>query len=396
MKIEIEKPYLIKNDATTKLCCNIVTAEKTIQLWHEVNNEFSEYFCDEVCDSFLVSILPWAMIKSQKDDNIEIICKQKVTDKLYHQLKNYYIPILSQHISYYNNVKIITQTANKPIESIGAVGTGISGGVDSSYSIAKYISCEDERYKLTHGVYFNMGIYGGLESKSHYMLQKRTEKIAKENSIVYLEFTSNTCIELYGKAYAPIVPFIFMGAILSLQKLFGTYYYSSGYSVLDFELSEIDAAYFDLLNVENFSTDSLNFYSSGIEIERIGKVSYITDFPFTYDNLSVCLNADQEDGNCGRCAKCTRTMTELDALGKLDLYKNSFKLDEYYKAQAYHWGFVLMKSKSDPFCKEIMRIYKASGRKLPLKVYVAALRKWIKRGFTATNRQREKVENFIK
>ncbi|WP_319475410.1 hypothetical protein [Marispirochaeta aestuarii] len=225
---------------------------------------------------------------------------------------------------------------------------------------------------------------------------KKTRKITEECGLTYLNIKSNICLALYQAAHAPIVPSVFLGAALALQKLFSTYYYSSAIKASQFSMNEADAAYYDLLNVHCLSSDSLSFYSSGIEVTRMDKIRYIADIDFVQKNLSVCLSPDQNGNNCGKCAKCTRTMAELEVIDKLVNFSRVFNIDSFWKNPGYHWGYVLLKSKTDVFCREIICEYKKTGRKLPLQAYLSRIQKWIERGFTTRNKQRIKVEEIIK
>ncbi|GHV77522.1 hypothetical protein AGMMS49942_23430 [Spirochaetia bacterium] len=395
MKIQVSKPVITNNGSNTVRLSVQVTCDgngiEPFALWYEIEDSYFNYFCTERSDAFLIALLPWAMMRSTNENPASIVFDSPVSEKLLHQLKSYYIPLLSKHISYYGNVVIETAVSNEVLPGKSCVGTGISGGVDSSYTIAKYLGEENGSFKLTHGVCFNIGIYGGFDSPSQKNLEMRANRIAESTGIQYMKVTSNVCLELYKKAHAPIVPFVFMSGALALQKLFSVYYYSSAFSVDEFHMSDVDAAYFELLTVHSISTENTDIYSSGIEISRLEKVKYISEFSFTYDNLSVCLSTDQENGNCGRCAKCTRTMAELEALNKLDLYEHIFDASAFRKDSGYHWGYVLLKSKNDAFSRDTIREYKKSGRRLPIAAYFSCLKKWIARGFTSENRKREKV-----
>lgn len=394
MELVIGRPVVEIAGDKAKMTAAVSYGEKSWELFYELDREHSSALASDRADSFLLPVLPMAMMAAREDKALRIVCEAPLSRQLYHQLLNYYIPTLCRNISYYESVEIAAETTDKRLESMGAVGTGISGGVDSSYTIAKYMDPPAGVYKLTHGIFFNIGIYGGYDSASERVLEGKAEKVARDTGLQYLCVKSNTCKDLYGKAHAPIVPFVFMGAVLALQGLFSVYYYSSGLCAEEFDFSDADAAHYDWLNVQCFSTENVRFYSSGLEASRLDKVKYIVDYPFTYDNLSVCLTEDQHSGNCGRCAKCTRTMAELECANALDRYKNVFDLSSFYADPAYQWGYILLKAwGGDPFCLHILADYKASGRKLPWKSYWGALQKWAKRGFTTVNRQREKVEN---
>ena len=135
---------------------------------------------------------------------MRIICKQSISLKLYHQLINYYIPVLVDSISYYNNIFLEANIAESKLLCKGAVGTGVSGGVDSSYTIAKYLNHNISAFRLSHCVYYEMGLYGNFDSGLEKQLRKRTRKIAEECGLSYLNIKSNICLALYKAAHAPL------------------------------------------------------------------------------------------------------------------------------------------------------------------------------------------------
>jgi len=58
-------------------------------------------------------------------------------------------------------------------------------------------------------------------------------------------------------------------AVLALQKLFKAYYISSGVKPNDLRITAgLDAAYYDVVAVPMFSTDAIQFYSSGGSYSR--------------------------------------------------------------------------------------------------------------------------------
>ena len=54
------------------------------------------------------------------------------------------------------------------------------------------------------------------------------------------------------------------------------------------------------------------------------KLKIVADYAPSYKYLNVCL---KDGNNCGRFEKCVRTMTGLDALGKLDYYREVFDVE---------------------------------------------------------------------
>ena len=124
---------------------------------------------------------------------------------------------------------------------------------------------------------------------------------------------------------------------LALQNLIKIYYQSSGVMLEDFNIcSNHDAAYFDLFNLKELSTEQLTFYSTGIEVSRLEKIKYISKNTIVAQNLSVCSEEVSGTGhirqgkiNCGRCAKCLRTISELYVVDNLEAFDNVFELKEF-------------------------------------------------------------------
>ena len=123
-----------------------------------------------------------------------------------------------------------------------------------------------------------------------------------------------------------------MFPVLCLQKLYSVYYYASGgYRYDEFTLKSKKGrccGSYELLSLPVFSTHQLRIYSQGENMTRMQKLKKVTEYAPSYKYLNVCL---KDGDNCGRCEKCVRTMTGLDALGKLDLYHNVFDIN-YYKS----------------------------------------------------------------
>jgi hypothetical protein len=396
MKIFLSKPYTLNNNGKIRLISDIKTDNDEFSLWYEVEEKYAQYLVTERCDPFVLVLLPWIMMKANKiQQKVILECEGRISAKLLHQLSHYYIPVLSGAIPYYSAIQVNAEEDVRKLPCAEAVGTGISCGVDSSYTIAKYKDNPLQTYRLTHVVYNNIGTYGGFQSEAEIKLQDKTRQIAQDTGLEYIIMTSNVCLTLYNAAHAPIVPAVFHSVVLALQKLFSIYYYSSAFVAKDFNLNEADAAYYDLLNVHCFSTENTLFYSSGIELTRLKKLDYIADISFVQDNLFVCLNTNK-GYNCGNCAKCTRTMAELEILGKLNKFGKVFDVDAFRKNEGYHWGYVLLKSKSDRFCKEITKLYLLKNKYFSIKIILSAFIKWIKRGFTTENRNRKHVENEIR
>lgn len=393
MNVIIGTPVIIYDGEKSQLRTTVDFENFKKDLYIEVNCDYADYFDTEIVDGLLVSILPYCMILA-KDREVVIKSEKRISKRLRFQLERYFIPVIAKNISYYGNVTIDIAVTEKFYNSAFAIATGVSGGVDSSYSIA--CNLKGSLQALTHLVYVDLGIYRGFESKAEKVLLAKCQRIADDVDLPMVVIKTNMCTELYKKAYAPVVHSVFTGLILSMQKLFKTYYYSSTLAAEDFHFDEADAADYELFTLPLLSTDSLTFYSSGVETTRLEKVRFIADQPFVRNNLFVCLNVNEDGSNCNRCAKCTRTMCELEVTGKLDEFGQVFDIDGFRANPAYHWGYVLLKSwGGDPFYTELIKEKNKEGLKVISPIYKAAFKKFISRGFSTLNKDREKVWEIV-
>lgn len=80
------------------------------------------------------------------NEKLNIDCEVPVTEQLLFQLRNFYIPVISQNMPDLFPIEL-NAVGVPPLDPIGsAVATGNSGGVDSFYTIVRYLN-ENEEYK---------------------------------------------------------------------------------------------------------------------------------------------------------------------------------------------------------------------------------------------------------
>ena len=73
----------------------------------------------------------------------------------------------------------------------------------------------------------------------------------------------------------------------------------------------------------------------------------IKAYAIAHQNLQVCT---REGKNCGTCAKCSRTLVELDALDALADFKNVFDLSKYNKTRTLQIGYAIANFKKQYYC----------------------------------------------
>lgn len=327
------EPFIEKGSEKSRLCCKVTIEENSssrdFTLWYEADNKYCEYLCCERQDAMLVTLLTYAMHYGH-----DIICQAPVSGQLLYQIVQFYIPAMVDNLpQWHKNIKIIAHTTSEQLVNAGAVGTAVSCGVDSFYSIYENLDPIVPQMKLTHLVLLNAGGTGNSgDEKPRIWYNKKIDAILPYIEETGLEFVGmDTNInEIYnngdeGCHYSGVTRTL--GCILALQKLFHIYHCPSAYELKDMAFDDEPQKH-ELLNMICFSNENLLLLSSGMQLSRIDKVKEIAKYEPSYYYLNVCNHGFD---NCSNCEKCIRTMTELYANGCLELYSNVFNV-EYYKS----------------------------------------------------------------
>ena len=70
-----------------------------------------------------------------------------------------------------------------------------------------------------------------------------------------------------------------------------------------------------------FRLKQWKFSITALHTHGLKKLAEISDWEVAQNNLRVCLNIHSEESeNCSKCWKCSRTMVELDVMGKLEQF----------------------------------------------------------------------------
>lgn len=334
--IIIGQPYIVRENNKSKLVSDIRIDSEVKKVYLEVDSQYEKYLCFERCDAFLIVLFYYAM-----RNNHDIVCECCVSEDLYYQINEYLISILKRRShNKLNSINIYCLTAPN-INNEGAVGTSVTCGVDSFYTIFNNINNKLKSKKLTHLTIMSIADSYKNNGNYTYVMNKIYNKacfVAEQLNIPLIKINSNMR-ELFP--IPPMHTLIRMFGIYSLQKLFGTYYFSSGYPIWTFNIEDsslIDSARYDLLLCKELSTRNLFIYSEGSQKDRLEKIEFISSFDIVKKNLHVCSNKEY---NCGVCSKCVRTILELDSINKLEDYKDVFNLDFYYNNQDFYFNEAL-------------------------------------------------------
>jgi hypothetical protein len=363
MTLKIGKPYIVQNDKTSRLCSVISENGAKYEMWFEVEQKYEEYLCHERADAFLLVILPYAM---EKQLNIE--SEADISEQLFYQISTFFTVSMAKYVPGYNNIKITANLNSKHLPCANAVGTGLSCGVDSFYSIYTNLKGAAKGFNLTHLTFFNVGSHGdkgGDTARALFKERIKASKTCADELGFDLLWVDSNISEFLNISFVATHTYRSFSAVLALQKFFKTYYYSSGYPVNEFSLTkgELSSAYYDLLSAPCFSNENTTFYITGIERERIEKIEEITEYPPTYKHLNVCVIGST---NCSCCEKCVRTLLSLYAIGKLDLYKDVFNLESFYQNISRHLAWLISK-KGITYYDEIINRLRTEKINIPIK-----------------------------
>ena len=173
-RIIVGKPYIVESKNSiiynrgTKLCADITMTnpntgkKETKVLYYEVDERYSYGLVDCRSDAFVMGLLTTAM-----ENNMDIQFEVPMSEKLYFQMTNQYIPIVAKYNpSWCSEIKLEGPLTADVLENDGGVATGCSGGVDSFYTIVKHgVEEKCQEYKLTHLLFTSVGTLDDDESR---------------------------------------------------------------------------------------------------------------------------------------------------------------------------------------------------------------------------------------
>ena len=351
-KIIINIPEVTQSADKTRVTAKIDLNGQTKALWFEVGAEYAQYLCPERGDGLVIAML-WLAMRNGCD----IECKVPVTAELKYQIEEHLVPVLARHSSKMYATRILAEEAELPVENAEAVGTGISCGIDSLYSLKQNIAGWKGK-KLTHLALYNVGAFGNFdENKRDSQFKWQIEnslRLCKEVGLKLVVANTNLKADFWSDfRYTHTYCNVF--AVYMLQKLWGTYFYASAgmgmpaFSVISAD--ELDCAHYDIYLLACLSTRRLKFYSNGAAVTRFDKTAELAEWDLSKRFLHVCCH--DEGKNCGKCFKCKRTLVCLDALGKLDEFADVFDIGYYREHRSDYLKWLILQSfnrKGEEWC----------------------------------------------
>jgi hypothetical protein len=367
--IKVDRPFIQTLDDKVYLKAHITDEQAGFEndCYYVTDPEYGNYFCEEVADAFVIGLLLPALQSNQ-----DIIVNAPMSEKLYYNLCNTVIYTLSKAFGY-KEIKVIPEKLISLNVDSFAVGTGCSLGIDSFSTILQHTSDDcPQSYKLTHLAFFNVGAHGEKnidEARKSY--QKDLVQIKDFSNVIKLPLItleSNLAIfySNYNYNFNQCHVIRSMSMVLSMQKLFKKYMYSSGYPASEIHLSGSDPTYMETMLLPALSTENTELIVGDPDLSRTEKARIICDNELVQRYLYVCCKDlvinnniyygpwinfhDTHKRNCSSCDKCLRTLLILDILGKLEQYDELFDIPTYHSLKKLFIAKVIgLKNKSFVF-----------------------------------------------
>ena len=302
------------------------------KLYFEVDKKYADCLCTERSDAFVIAIFWYAMVTGE-----DISFETPMSERLYLGLTERLIPALGTDP--YRPIRLTGPVSSEKSECRGAVGTGMTCGIDSFYTL--------RTHKLTHLAYYESGhifhLKGVLDDdasieeyyqKAYEIADEKAAsaaEIARQSGLEMIYIKTNHDENLYRGGIIYRSMYSSLSCSLAVQKLFGTYISSSSGHGGDLKTGLIvPTQNYENLLCESCRTQTLAYVSSDYA-KRFQKSEKLADDRLAAQYLDVCFNFGEK--NCGECYGCLKTMVVLDQLGKLDNFGKVFDLRKYYSAR---------------------------------------------------------------
>ena len=332
---------------------------------------------DDVYDAFVLVPLYLGMHYHQ-----DVHIKGNISPRLYHNITHYLMTIFDNFSDYTQRIKLTVdgfKIAKKSTKQL--IGTGISCGVDSLTTIYdNYIETKDKDFRINSLFLANCGTHGDYEKEKTRTIwlerAKLNERAAIELGLPTYLIDSNLHAFTHKIGEQKIGFLALYSCALCCQKYIKRYLTSSALSYDESKIYFKNARDFDIAEYsESFmchliSTEGFELVIDGCQYTRPQKTEKISNWDIAHKYLNVCINPKNGADNCSCCAKCVRTLLTLEAMGKLDEFKNVFDIKKYNKEKKFFiYKFVKMYGK-DAMATSTIDYARKHNLKVPRKEFI--------------------------
>lgn len=325
----------------------------TFHTFIEVEEEYAKYLSVDRADYLLYLVFPIAI-----REGYDVVCEAPITEMLLHNIREILIP---HFLIGDENAKPFDIYADTTDELSGgkAVGTAISCGVDSMFSVMMYTSSQYKTMNLTH--LFVGSINAELwdfdeqtddlfswEEKHKYTFD-RINSVAQMTGLPVVKMFTNVIWyvcrrdwNVYHHLYTH--HYITMASVLALRHLWKIYYFASTFDFISkFERTnwlKTDPEHMTLMGLHILSLPDFQLFSSGVEFTREEKTKQLIDYEPARKNLHPCHKQGEKNCTDPWCSKCLRALSVLDHEDRLDDFSAVFDIERYKKnKRTYMWFF---------------------------------------------------------
>ena len=349
--------------------------EKT--MWIAVEDKNADMLTDDVYDTFVLLPLYLGMYYHQ-DVHIE----GEISPRLYHNIIHYIMTIFDNFSDYTQRINFTVdgvKIAKKG--SVDLIGTGISCGVDSLTTIYdNFIKTADENFRINSLFLLNCGTHGDYENEETKKIwldrAELNKKAADELGLPMYLVDSNFHAYTHKIGEIKIGYLAIYSCLLGLQKYIKRYYVASTLSYeeisryIDIKRDVSIASYSESYLLHLISTERFELVIDGCQYKRTEKIERISDWNIAQKYLNVCVDPIENAHNCSCCSKCMRTEIVLDAMGKLDKFKQIFDIEKYHKENKLFKCKAKRDYNKDPFETEIVDYAKEHNYKMPSRLFI--------------------------
>lgn len=361
--------------------------EKT--MWVAVEEENADMLADNVYDPFV--LVPVYLGMHYKQD---VHIDGNISPRLYHNMQHYLMNIFDRFSDYTSPIRFTVDGFDTVEQVGGLIGTGLSCGVDSSMTIYdNFINESDPNFKINSLFFFDCGTHGVFEadtSHRRFLDRAAMNQTAADELGLPMYLVNSNYHAFHRKIDQERVGYLSIySCALSLQRYVKRYYSPGTFSydeIARFSKLSRDrdiAEYCESYMLHLISTESFELVSDGCQYSRAEKIERIIEWPFVQRHLNICAAEKYADvHNCSRCAKCAWTLLALEAMGKLEPFKDVFDL-EIWRKNSFRWKcwFVSNYGKKE-MPTTLIDYARAQGMRLPPKcvaVPVKFIRHWLHR-----------------
>ena len=365
-KITVSKPVLTEKDGMAVLSAN-VSGGVSGTCFFSTETANRDFVDAATSNCFLIGLLYTAMYAG-----CDLELEGAVSERLLFETKHYLMPTL---IGFFDKqlrqVDIrAAQLVSDVYPDADAVGTGLSGGIDSLHTIREFYLDFDgpPADKVNTLLFFNVGSHGMGQDKERLawleqkFLERRKALSGYSDSIGLPLVIVNSNIHAFMQSgHLQTCTLASLSAALFLARKMRLYYMASTghtYRGLIYPARKSTSiARIDDYILPHVCTETFRAVTGGSACSRVQKTMAICDDPHVQKHLNVCNGHDAIAKNCSMCYKCLRTLLTLDILGVIDKFSESFDLAKFdARARSRYIATVLNDRKKAPLLQDICNL----------------------------------------